>query len=477
MKSLIEEAYDSDNFRELGHRLIDQLADYLQNSMQGNAESVFRSFDPDTLYEEWTQDLENHANSDFNDWCQKVITDSIHLHDPGYMGHQVSPPLPETALAELLAALLNNGVGVYEMGSPAVAMERVVIKHLANQLGFGAAADGILTSGGTLGNLTALLAARQIMGDSEDLWNSGSRERLGIMVSGEAHYSISRAVKIMGWGELGLVKVPVDDQFRMDAGSLAARLSEAQEKGIRVVGVVGNACSTATGSFDPLNEIADFCQEHNLWFHVDAAHGGGAVYSQKYRYLLEGIHRADSVVVDFHKMPMCPALVTGVVFKNGSHSYKAFAQKASYLWEQEDETWYNLGKRTFECTKDMKALKVYAILRKYGTALFEEIIDRQFDLGKTFAALLKERSSFEVLTEPRCNIVCFRYLPKEWNQANAVNQHIRKQLLKNGNKYIVQTTIEGKLFLRTTLMNVFTTAGHLEELLDEIEEIAEQILA
>lgn len=475
MKSLIKKAYDSSNFREKAHRLVDQLADYLEETTQGKSTTVFKSFDPEVLYEEWSRDLINQPKADFNDWGQKLLTDSIHIHDPSYMGHQVSPVLPEAALGEFLGSILNNGMGVYEMGSPSVAIERVVIKQLASQLGFDDMADGILTSGGTLGNLTALLAARQIM-TGQDVWNEGSTGmKLGIMVSEEAHYSISRAVKIMGWGEQGLIKVPVDNEFRLDPDKLEKCLSAAKNNGIRVLGVIGNACSTGTGSFDPLDEIADFCEQQNLWFHVDAAHGGGAVYSQKYNHLLDGIQRADSVIVDFHKMCMCPALVTGIVFRDGSDSYKTFAQKAAYLWEGDENEWFNLGKRTFECTKNMMTLKVYSILREYGPDLFEEIVDRQFDLAKTFAAMIDERSSLELLIQPNSNIVCFRYFPENRDQANYFNQHIRDRLIKNGNKFVVQTTINNNLYLRTTLMNVFTTSIHLRELLDEIEEIADEI--
>jgi L-2,4-diaminobutyrate decarboxylase len=383
--------------------------------------------------------------------------------------------LPEAALADLLSAFMNNGVGVYEMGSPTVAMERAVIKELAGRLGFESSADGILTSGGTLGNLTALLAARQIKGEG-DIWKEGTgNSKYAFLVSEQAHYCIDRAVKIMGWGEEGIITVPVDSRYRMDTGKLADAYQSAQRQNKTVLGVVGSACSTATGSFDPLDEIADFCGEHDLWFHVDAAHGGAAAYSGKYRPLLKGIPKADSVIVDFHKMMMCPALVTGLVFKNPSSSYRTFAQKASYLWDKEEHEWFNLGKRTFECTKDMMALKVFTMLSHYGPGLFEEIVNRLFDLGKTFAAAVKKRDNFELAVEPESNIVCFRHMPEGVSDGNSHNRAIRRKLIDKGNSFIVQTEIQGKLYLRTTLMNVFTQQEHIEELLQEVEELSDTI--
>ncbi len=475
MNPLIEQAYSSSNFRERGHELLDLLADYLEATQSGSDPAVFKRFDPDTLYSEWKEGLDKPKSRSFQNWAKKVLDDSIHIHNPGYMGHQVSAVLPDAALADLLSRLLNNGVGVYEMGSPAVAMERVVIKQLAGQLGFGEEADGILTSGGTLGNLTALLAARQVKIE-KDSWKEGTGDtQYAFMVSDQAHYCIDRAVRIMGWGDEGILKVPTDDSFRMDTDKLQETYDFALERGIKVLGVVGSACSTATGSFDPLADIAQFCKHNNLWFHVDAAHGGAAAYSSKYQNLLEGIGQADSVVVDFHKMMMCPALVTGVVFRDSSHSYRTFSQEASYLWNRQEPEWFNLGKRTFECTKDMMALKVFAVLHQYGPELFGEITDHLFDLGKTFANIIGQRPNFELLMQPECNILCFRYIPEGTQNVNEHNEAIRRAVIDSGHSFIVQTKIDGKLYLRTALMNVFTTKEDLKNLLNQVEKISAAI--
>lgn len=472
MKSHIDEAYNPSSFRKKGHELVDLLADYLESTRSDQKPQVFKPFEPETLFQKWNDTVDQSHKGDFTAFAKDITDNSIHLHHPAYMGHQVSPVLPEAALADLLSSFLNNGVGVYEMGSPTVAIERVVIKQLAAQLGFAEDADGILTSGGTLGNLTALLAARQIK-SGKDVWKEGTGDvQYAFMVSEQAHYCIDRAVKIMGWGEDGILKVPTDDRFRMDVTQLEKVYQSATKQNIRVLGVVGSACSTATGSFDPLDEIAQFCSQHDLWFHVDAAHGGAAAYSSKYRHLVKGIEKANSVVIDFHKMMMCPALVTGVLFKDPAHSYRTFAQKASYLWNKEDQEWFNLGKRTFECTKDMMALKVYTMLNSYGPDLFEEITDRLFDLGKTFASIINEHPDFELAVQPSCNILCFRHVPESITDRNSHNEAIRRKLIDGGNSFIVQTEIGGNIYLRTTIMNVFTRIEHLEILLDDIGKLS-----
>ncbi|NJO01358.1 MAG: aminotransferase class I/II-fold pyridoxal phosphate-dependent enzyme [Bacteroidia bacterium] len=371
--------------------------------------------------------------------------------------------------------MMNAGLGVYEMGSPLIALEKIVVQEVARALGYPASADGMLTSGGSLGNLTALLAARQTRA-GYDIWQEGSLQTapLAVMVSEESHYCVERAIRILGWGDKGLIKVPVDAAFRMRADQLEAKFQEARDQGIRVLAVVANACSTATGSYDPIAEMADFCEKYNLWLHVDGAHGAAVAFSSQYRPLVTGIERADSVVLDFHKMLLTPALSTALIFKQGNLSYQTFAQQASYLWADDQQAeWYNLGKRTFECTKVAMGLRTYVLLKAYGPALWEQYIDRCYDLGQVFAQILRESPDFTLLLNPMANIVCFRYTPQGWQDSglSALNHQIRQHLLESGDFYIVQTQIQGAIYLRVTLLNPFTKTEDLLALLTKIRTI------
>jgi L-2,4-diaminobutyrate decarboxylase len=186
---------------------------------------------------------------------------------------------------------------------------------------------------------------------------------------------------------------------------------------------------------------------------------------------------ADSVVIDAHKMMMAPALTTFLLFKNKGQSYSTFSQKAQYLWEkQEEDEWYNYAKRTFECTKLMMSIKFYTIVKAYGTEIFDEFLTRQYDLGKTFATMVRQRDDFELFVEPDSNIVCFRYLKNDLDneQLNNLNSNLRKTILENGDFYIVQTQLNKSTWFRITLMSPFTNVSTLEELLDYIKKLAEQ---
>lgn len=475
MDNILDQAYSAESFRRQGHELIDILADYLADATTDREEAkVIPWQDPERQLAYWRQDFQKPLVKPL-DLFQDVMAKSVQVQRKRYMGHQTTPALPVTILASAMAATLNQGMGVYEMGMVGNTLEKVVTEHLAQQLGFSPQASGFITSGGSLGNLTALLAARAA---ATNVWNSGCEEgqRLAVIVSEEAHYCIDRAARIMGLGTAGIIKVPVNERFQMRTDLLEQYYQQAVSEGMQVFCVVGCAGTTSTGSYDDLEAIAAFSQLHNIWFHVDGAHGAPAAFSPKYRHLVKGIEKADTVVVDYHKMMMTPSLSTALIFKRGSDAYKTFSQRAQYLWtEQESEEWHNGGKRSFECTKAMSVLSVYTIFRTYGDEVFRENIERLYGMATTFAALIKSNPDVELAYEPECNIVCFRY--KAEGDESKLNQRIRKLLLEEGRFYIVQTILNGQSYLRVSLMNPLTTENELRELLLKIKETAACIVA
>ncbi|GAB2595638.1 pyridoxal phosphate-dependent decarboxylase family protein [Spirosoma areae] len=476
MNDRLTAAYSPETFRQQGHALVDLLANHLVQAQSGTT-PVLAYTPPDEQLAYWQTDFAQPVNPNPTPLLADIVQRSIHLHNPKFMGHQVAPPLPLAALTGLLTGMLNQGQAVYEMGMTANALERIVCEWLAGKLQLGSQSGGFLTSGGTLANLTALLTARAVAVGSPnspvDVWEAGHdpTNRLAIMVSEEAHYCVDRAARIMGLGSAGIIKIPTNDRFQMRTDLLEPYLEEAKQAGLTVFAVVGSACSTSTGSYDDLTAIADFCQKHSLWFHADGAHGGAVALSDRYRHLINGIDRADSVVVDFHKMMMIPALVTAVLYRRDADSYRTFQQKAQYLWaDSTTKDWFNSGKRAFECTKWMMSANVYAVLRTYGEEIFTANVDTLYNLARGFAEQVRARPGFELAVEPESNIVCFRciidgYTPEQLDQ---LNTQIRSRLLTDGRFYIVQTTLRERVYLRVSLMNPLTTDEHLTGLLDAI---------
>lgn len=472
--TLLSQAYDVASFREVGHELIDLLSDQLTRSIEDPADKVLPYLSPEEELAFWQNDFKQ-PNADPISLFQNILDHSIKVHNPRCIGHQVSVPALLASLAGMMTDLMSNGTGVYEMGMASNALEKVLTDFLSQKLGYTTDAAGFLTSGGSLANLTALLAARKAKATS-NVWEEGHANKLALLVSEEAHYCIDRAARILGMGNEGIIKVPVDEQFKMRTDLLEGALEKAKADGFQVISVIGCASSTATGSYDDLDALADFAEKHNLWFHVDGAHGGAVVVSEKYRHLANGIARADSVVIDFHKMMMTPSLNTALLFKRGEDSYKTFQQKAQYLWDaQQSPEWYHAGKRSFECTKLMLSTKVYTILKTYGPEVFEENVDYLYDMARTFAQMIQAREAFELALKPEANIVNFRYIHAPAEELNSLNGKIRQSLMESGKFYIVQTLIDNKRYLRTSIMNPLSTERDLHALLEEVEKVANRI--
>jgi L-2,4-diaminobutyrate decarboxylase len=470
-KSLLHKVYDTEVFRKKGHELIDQLADHLDDKLQQKSGPAIHWNEPEDELAFWEDFLKNGNQERL---FTEITKRTTYIHHPHYIGHQVTPTAPINALTGMISAMLNNGMAVYEMGMSPSAIERVVTDLLCKKIGFDTTSGGFITSGGTLANLTALLTARKVMLET-DIWNQGSEQQLGIMVSEEAHYCVDRAAKIMGLGEQGIIKIPTTADFRMDTSLLEDKHKEASAKGIHIFAIIGSAPSTATGMFDDLETAADFAKTKKLWFHVDGAHGGAAIFSPKYKTLLKGIDQADSVVIDGHKMMMMPALTTALLYKKSAHTNVTFSQKADYLLtESELEDWCNSGKKTFECTKTMMSIHWFTLLKLYGEEVFDAYVTHLFDMGALFGNIIKQHAEFEIAVTPMSNIVCFKYVDKKLSgeAQNRQNERIRQALLEDGEFYIVQTKLRGIHYLRVTVMNPFTTETHFKDLLDKISKLA-----
>lgn len=470
----LERLYDPEEFRRHGHAAIDLLADYLARCRRREL-PVLPWQEPEAAVDFWSEEGKPACPEEVLPFFGQYLDRSLHLHHPGYAGHQVSPAAPLAALGSLVAAVANNSLAVYETGPAGTALEETVIRWLCRTFGLPAGAGGVLTSGGSAGNLTGLLAARQSRWPG-NAWEDGTMDGRppAVLVSSDCHYSMTRAAKILGWGEAAVYRLPLDGQRRIIPGELPRILETVRAAGREVLVLAGNACSTATGAFDPLEELADFCATRGIWFHVDAAHGGGAALVPQYRHLVRGLNRADSFIVDFHKMLMCPSLCTAVLFRDNAASWSAFSQQAAYLLAGRKESPWDLAARTLECTKPALALPAVTLLKAYGTAAWTANLERTFGLAREFAGLIRACADFRLAVEPQANIVCFRHEPAGCpdGELDRLNAHLRRAIRNEGRYFLVQTPVDGRLYLRATLMNPFTTREDLLDLLDRMRSLA-----
>ena len=475
MKDYFKNIYSASDFELEADKLVKLLTTYLNRCISEESMPILPSSNPQLLEEKYLNLLKKDK-IELSEIFRNIIIDSNHLHHPNYIGHQVIPPLPVSALSEFLSSFLNNGMAIYEMGPVATVMERIVIKWMCDKLSF-INGDGFLTSGGSVGNLTALLSAKQIKYNeliAKGLNENEIFDKLAIVYSGESHYSIDRTVKILGIKTENIFQVKFNESFKLDYQELQNVIKKAKDNKLEIFAVSINACSTALGIYDDIKTTVNLCKNNNIWLHVDAAHGGPAILSEKYKHLLEGINEADSVIIDFHKMMLCSALTTGVFYKDFKNSFANFEQEASYLLDKCEMDFLNGAKRTIECTKKSMSFKIYTILALYGEQIFENYINSQYDLAKEFANYLNLQDDFEIATDPQSNIVCFRYISNQFN-LNELNRKIRNEVINSGEFYIVQAEINGELYLRVSIMNPLTDIENFKKLLSNIRQIVSSI--
>jgi L-2,4-diaminobutyrate decarboxylase len=403
-----------------------------------------------------------------------VVADANRLCHPRSMGHQVSAPLPAAVWTEALTAALNQSMTVSEMSPTGTAIEGRVVRWMADLAGLGPAAGGTFTSGGTEATFTALLAARAAL--LPRAWKEGVGAAPPTVLHGEhAHYAVTRAVGALGLGTDAAVPIP-SRGFRMDVAALEAEVERLAARGRPVMAVVATAGSTATGSFDDLDAIGRLCQERGLWLHVDGAHGASALLSDAHRHRLRGIERARSVAWDPHKMMLMPLAAGVVLAKDRRDLEGAFAQRAPYLFHGAEGEWSpDQGRRSFQCSRRLDALKVWVALQRYGAGGLGALYDRLCATAAALHAAVAARPSFEALHAPEANILCFRWVGRGDTPAerlDELNLRLREALNRSGEGWITTTVLGGRRVLRVAVMNPRTTERDLERVLDALERQA-----
>lgn len=495
-RARIAAAYDPTAFAVAGERLVATLADHLRRVEAGDAPALHWA-EPADLVRLAERPLESAAYgvaqpgheaiaAAVSELARVCLAHGQNLHHPHYVGHQVPPPVPLAALFDLVGSVTNQAMAIYEMGPFATAVEHALIAAVGKQLGFAPGTfTGLVTSGGSLANLTALLTARNVsLGDAWTAGLAGRSPAPVIVAHADIHYSVTRSAGILGLGTDQILRAELDDRRRMDADRLDAQLAALSERGVPIVAVASAACATPIGAFDHVADIAAVCRRHQVWLHVDAAHGGAAAFSARHRHLVAGLAEADSVICDAHKMLFVPALAAMVFYRDKAHRFAAFHQDAPYLYDPiaPQLADFDSGLATIECTKRAAALGLWGVWSLFGPQLFGDLVDVTFDLAQRFYALLAAADDFEPLHEPECNIVAFRHVPAELRdatpeQVDRFQLELRRAAIESGEYYLVQSRLAGRSVLRTTIINPLTTADDLQGLVECLRRHGQRLLA
>lgn len=444
-----------------------------------------------------------------------VLSNTAQLNHPKYIGH-MTQALPWTAvMAEAFTAALNQNQVKIETAYASTLIEKQLLGWLHRQVYDGGdafyaevlatpgQAVGNFVSGGTMGNLTALAVALecQLPGTRKlglpAALNAAGYAGLAVVGSQRCHYSIKKALATLGLGEQALHLVPVDRDNRIDLDALEATITRLNEARIKIVALVGIAGTTETGAIDPLEALADIARREQAWFHVDAAWGGALLLSERFAPLCHGIARADSVVIDGHKLFWVP-MAQGMVLFRERGSLDRLRHSANYILRENSG---DLGQTSLEGSRRFDALKLWTSFKLIGLDGYAALLDQAAALTDRMKALLIDSEDFELTTESAAFILTYRYVPAPLRQQlarlaaagqtaelatlnerlSALNVALQERQKAAGNSFVSRTVLESAGYgsaitvLRVVLTNVTTTAAHLREILAEQRRIGAAI--
>ncbi len=402
---------------------------------------------------------------------------STYTGHPGFMAYITGAGTPPGAVADLVAAALNQNAGGWRLAPAATEIELHLTRWFAGQFGLPEGAGGLVVSGGAIATLIGLKLARDAV--VPDVRTRGLAGRpLAIYASEEAHDVVGRAADMLGIGGSAVRKLPTDEALRLRVGALEQAIDRDLGDGVAPMAVVASAGTTGTGAIDPLPGVADVCARRGIWLHVDAAYGGPAVLADDLRPLLEGIERADSIAFDPHKWLYTPHSGGCILARELSAFARSFAVDASYLYQDE-----SIGRGLDavqlgpQFSRGFSALKIWLSLLAYGRAAYARRISHDAALARYLGELVDERPEFELAAPVGLSICCFRYVPHaldDWpgreEYLDALNQRILTAVQLDGRAYPSNALVRGRFALRACIVNFRTEAQDVERLLDVAAE-------
>lgn len=480
-------AMDAETFRRLGHRLVDQLAGFLESLPLGpvtrdESASVVRDaldltgplpemgMDPGSLLEET---------------AQLLFTHSLFNGHPRFFGYITAPPAPIGILGDFLAAAVNPNVGAWTLSPAATEIESQTVRWIAEFIGYPIDCGGLLLSGGNMANFVCFLAARTAKAG----WNVRERgvsgdsgHRLRLYCSGETHTWIQKATDLGGLGTESIRWIAADGKLRMDVAALRHRIEADTAAGDIPFLVVGTAGSVSTGAVDPLLEISALCKEHGIWFHVDGAYGGFAAAAPQASDDLRALSQADSVAVDPHKWLYAPLEAGCALVRDPEALRAAFAYHPPYYHFEERVTNYvDYGPQN---SRGFRALKVWLALRHVGAAGYRKMIEDDILLSQAMAQAVNHHEDLQLMTQD-LSITTFRYVPRDLRtklgeaavelHLDALNRELVDRLQRGGEAFVSNAVVGGRYVMRACIVNFHTAQTDVEAMPEIVARIGHMV--
>lgn len=456
--------------RDFGYRIVDMLVDHFDTLPD---KPVTEMADRSTLEQLLREPIPEQGAPPEDVLAQverDVFSNMMHLDHPRFLALVSSPGNYVSAMADALTAGFNPFLGNWMEASGPTEVELVTIDWLRQLCGLPEGAGGLFVSGGSMANLTALATARHI--------------RLGVQfheaviyASDQAHSSVSRGLKVLGFKSEQICILTSDETYRIPVEAVKKQISQDRKDGKQPFCIIANAGTTNTGAIDPLHELADLCQEENLWLHADGAYGAATVITEEGRALLAGLDRVDSMALDPHKWLFQPYEIGCVLVRNRRHLRETFHVSPEYLQdmegEQEEVNLYDYG---IQLTRSFRALKLWMSLKVFGLAAFRQAVTHGLNLARIAEGKLKKMSGWEIITPAQMGIVTFRYVPQNLSPGatDTFNRELVAPIVADGFALVVSTIIKNRTVLRFCTINPRTTEEDIGQVIKKLDQYAQE---
>lgn len=456
--------FDSATRRKLGYQLIDRVDEFFSSLPDRSVQLPLEQRTYGPLSNPLPENGDDPAKI-LGDLCRDMVEKGFHVPSANYFGLMNPTPTYMGFLGEALVAALNPQLATLARSQLASKIELETVRWIGERVGWPGAFNGTFTSGGNEANFSGLALALvahfpQIV--EEGVLAIGAQPVL--YTSAESHHSLDKSAGLLGIGRRALRRIPVDDQLQMDPARLEEVIEQDIAAGNKPFCVVATAGTTNSGIVDDLVALADICQKHSLWLHVDGAYGAAAIFSDRHRVLVRGIEQADSITIDPHKWLAVPYAAGVILTSHPEILEKAFAVNAAYMPKAAGATLPDNARISTQWTRRMNSLKLWLTLRVHGRQAYEELIDHQLQLARGFANWVKDSEDFELAAPHVLPIVNFRVKGLRGQELVAANSTVVEEVTRDGRLYISETMARGSSAIRMMVISYLTEERHLQHL-------------
>ncbi len=456
----------SDEFRRYGYQAIDWIADFLERPERYPVLATVKPGQLTDALPSCGPERGESMEAIFGDFERLIVPALTHWNHPAFMAYFASSAAHPAILGELLSSAVNQNGMVWKTSPAVTELEQVSLKWLRQWYGLPEDWFGILYDTASIGSLHGLAAARHAA--DPDSRTKGLSPRLTVYTSEQSHSSIEKGAIALGIGQEHVRKIPVDAEFRMKPEEVAAAIERDLREGLKPCCVCATVGTTNTTSVDPVAAIADICEKHGIWLHVDSAYAGAFMTAPEFRWAFEGCDRADSLVTNPHKMLLTPMDCSAFFTRKPDTLRRAFSLIPEYLRTEEHPRVVNLMDYGVPLGRRFRALKLWFIMRSYGREGIAEVMRSHVSLAQIIKRAVDEDPRFERVAPAPFSVVCFRY-----KGTDDENRRILKCVNSTGEMFISGTELKGRYTLRLAIGNLATRREHVERAWELIRKAVE----